>query len=102
MPQKIKPKNALFQPEFCSFFASKPLHIVVDLSHLPFKPQFVIRTILSTWPEPLGLMSWAVFWTLRLREHINGFLAFFPKTDVQGNKSTGVIAGLLYTSHGAK
>jgi len=47
-PQKNGLKNALFQPVFFSFFASKPLHIVVDLPYLPFKPQFVIRTILST------------------------------------------------------
>jgi hypothetical protein len=63
---------------------------------------FVINTTHSTWNDPFRLMSLAGFLTLRSREHINGFLAFLPKTDVQGNKSTGVIAGLLYTSHGAK
>jgi hypothetical protein len=48
MPQKNGPKNALFDPFFCSFFTSKPLHIVVDPPYLPFKPLFVIRIILST------------------------------------------------------
>jgi len=48
MPSKIGPKNALFRPDFCPFFAPKPLHIVVNLPYLPFKPLFVIRTILST------------------------------------------------------
>lgn len=34
--------------------------------------------------------------TLRLRERITGFYASFLKIDVQGNKSTGDYAGLLY------
>jgi hypothetical protein len=41
---------------------------------------FVINVTHSTWLEPFRLMSLVGFLTLRSREHINGFLAFFPKT----------------------
>ena len=54
---KNQSKNALFDPDFRLFFASKPLHVVVRVPYLPFKPLFVIRTILSTWLELPLLMS---------------------------------------------
>jgi len=47
-PQKAGSKIAVFYPCFCSFFASKPLHIVVNPSYFSFKPQFVIIIIAST------------------------------------------------------
>ncbi|WP_157862919.1 hypothetical protein [Desulfofarcimen acetoxidans] len=48
MPQETGAKNAFSQSYFSSFFALKPLHIVVDLPYLPSKPQFVIIIIVST------------------------------------------------------
>ena len=53
---KIGPKNAFFQLDFFSFFASKPLHIVVVLTYLPFNALFVIRIILSTCLEDIKKM----------------------------------------------
>jgi len=73
MPPKIGPKYSLLQPVFCSFFASKPLHIVVDPPYLPLKPLFVIRTILSTWAKFGQLLSDDRFFILRLRTQVNRF-----------------------------
>ncbi|WP_227020219.1 hypothetical protein [Sinanaerobacter chloroacetimidivorans] len=51
MPQKNGPKNALFLPVFFSFFAPKPLHIVVVPLYFLSRPQYVIIIITSTCVE---------------------------------------------------
>jgi hypothetical protein len=48
MLQKIELKNALFRPDFRSFFGLKPQHIVVESYFLPSETHSVIRTTAST------------------------------------------------------
>jgi hypothetical protein len=63
-----------------------------------YQSALCIRAIVSTWLEPLGLMSLVGFLTLRSREHINGFLAFFPKTTFkETNRPT--ITPVFYILH---
>jgi len=45
---KIGLKFALFDPDFCSFLAHKPQHLVVKIYFLLSEPHFVIIIIVST------------------------------------------------------
>jgi len=80
-PQKTGSKIAVFCLNFCSFFAPKPLHIVVDPPHLPLEPLFVIIITHSTWLERTALMSFAPY---VLGNISMAFLLFFSKPTFAG------------------